>query len=1213
MHIKQVVIEGFKSYKNQTIIEPFSRHINVVVGANGSGKSNFFHAIRFVLNDVSSSISQQERQKLMHEGAGNAVMSAYVEIVFDNADQRLPFDRDEVRLRRTIGKNDEYTVDRKKITKTEVTNLLESAGFSRANPYYVVQQGKITKLSLIKDHERLELLKEIGGTAVYEERRKASEKLLREADGRRLRITEMMETMGEKLTELEEERAELEKFNQADRTRRALQFTLWDADLATTQASLAQLQEECDSGGAVTEDAEALVAAARNDLSQLEQTLKSIAGQAVELAESQKHALKEKKQAEKKSVTAEFDLKDMHGRVASSANTQKQRRKDLAEVEKEIAGKRRQLEEARQQGEQPAAEEAALGAQLAELERRQNALHAIQGRKAQFANAAERDTYLEGEMAALQESLVSAEELRQQVLEQAAGLNTEAMDLSSSIGDQEATIRQQEEAIKRCDADLQAAHAQRNAMQDRRRELFKAEDSARGKVERLQQEYQQSLRARSSAVPRHLAGSLDAMERICKDHGITGVLGPLVDLFTCNENLYSAVEVTAGGALFHMVVDTDATASRIIHQLAANKAGRITCLPLNRLNPEKVKLPSQDQYDRNAVPLLKKLTFEAIYRPAMEQVFGKTMVCRNMDVAAQVAREASVNCVTMDGDEVRKKGTLAGGYRDPDRSKMHAAKRYKAVQLELSAAQSDLDRYSEELQEVDQAITVLRGNMQTLEAKQARLKESLLLQRSTLRGTAASVEEVQGRSTAKETEIAKLEETKAAMAIKLTDMKAELGMALQGALTPEQGAQLSALGPEIVQAQVRLTEVRLRVGAVEGDIELLETVMKENLLPRRTELIAAIETAEAAVSDEATFAAESKAQDASKAARDAAEEALRIDTALASALQQGADIRAQLEALQEEVVKKEQAAMDESTARGRLQAKVAALEQRRDDLERHIRELGTLPADAFQTYSGRSSKQLNKLLDKANTELKKYTHVNKKALDQWAEITEDRDNLTRRHAESEGAYNKIKTMITQLDMRKDELIERTFKGVAKNFKDIFAQLAPGGSGQLVMQKRMRQPEPSEDADEDAGGETSTTSDRYSGVKVKVSFSGNEVMTMKQLSGGQKTLVALALIFAIQRCDPAPFYLFDEIDAALDPQYRETVAKMLAEQTASEDSPSQFIITTFHPQVIRRADKVYGVSHTHRISKVDVVTHEDALAFVQSADQDENGAANMDES
>ncbi|CAM9143510.1 unnamed protein product [Discosporangium mesarthrocarpum] len=176
MHIKQVIISGFRSFRSQSEIEPFSAKHNVIVGRNGSGKSNFFDAIQFVLlNQRFQSLRQEERQHLLHEGAGANV------------------DGDEVVLRRTIGlKKDEFYLNRRRVTKQEVSSLLESAGFSKSNPYYIVQQGKVSALALMKDHERFNLLKEVAGTKVYEERRAESLQIMEETNNKRDKIQEVI-------------------------------------------------------------------------------------------------------------------------------------------------------------------------------------------------------------------------------------------------------------------------------------------------------------------------------------------------------------------------------------------------------------------------------------------------------------------------------------------------------------------------------------------------------------------------------------------------------------------------------------------------------------------------------------------------------------------------------------------------------------------------------------------------------------------------------------------------------------------------------------------------------------------------------------------------------------------------------------------------------------------------------------------------------------
>ena len=203
------------------------------MGRNGAGKSNFFSAIRFVLADAYSTLGRQERQSLLHEGSSaTATFSAFVEIVFDNSDGRIPTGKDEVVLRRTIGsKKDDYSLDRKSTSKAEVLSLLESAGFSRSNPFFIVPQGRITSLTNQKDPERLELLKEIAGTRVYEDRRAESTRIMEETDQKRKKIDELLEFIGRRLEELEEEKKELKEFQTADKERRILEYCIYQHDL----------------------------------------------------------------------------------------------------------------------------------------------------------------------------------------------------------------------------------------------------------------------------------------------------------------------------------------------------------------------------------------------------------------------------------------------------------------------------------------------------------------------------------------------------------------------------------------------------------------------------------------------------------------------------------------------------------------------------------------------------------------------------------------------------------------------------------------------------------------------------------------------------------------------------------------------------------------------------------------------------------------------
>ena len=188
MHILRIKIEGFKNYAGPIQPEDFSPHHNCIVGANGSGKSNFFAAIQFCLDVFGSNIRAEERKAMLHEGHGMHVMQASVEITFSNKDRRLPFEQDEVTIKRQIGlKKDEYFVDRKHTTKTEVSQILETAGISRSNPYNIVPQGKVNALVLMKDTGRLEMFKDIAGINTYDERRSESVAMMDETQSKQVR------------------------------------------------------------------------------------------------------------------------------------------------------------------------------------------------------------------------------------------------------------------------------------------------------------------------------------------------------------------------------------------------------------------------------------------------------------------------------------------------------------------------------------------------------------------------------------------------------------------------------------------------------------------------------------------------------------------------------------------------------------------------------------------------------------------------------------------------------------------------------------------------------------------------------------------------------------------------------------------------------------------------------------------------------------------
>jgi structural maintenance of chromosome 3 (chondroitin sulfate proteoglycan 6) len=409
MYIKAVTIHGFKSYKDPTTIE-LSAACNVVVGRNGAGKSNFFAAIRFVLGDIFTNLRPEERQALLHEGAGLAVMSAFVEVVFDNSDNRFPIDREEVVLRRSIGlKKDEYFLDKKHVTKSDVGNLLESAGFSKSNPYYIVQQGKITSLTLMKDPDRLELLKEVAGCKVYDERRQESERIMKDTESRREKVVEVVTYIEDRLRELEDEKEELREFQSLDREKRALEYTIYDQELKAARTKLQRLEVE------KVELAEQLKglhdrSSHRDSKTQdLEVQLKAVIVEEQASTKEKRALATDTKAVVKNRTRLELDLQESAEQQRVDAVQKATLQKELEEVSADIAATEIALQDIQPRYESELDTENQVKEKLADAERELHELYSKQGRHEQFGSKDDRDKWLKQEIKQMRSSLKDQE------------------------------------------------------------------------------------------------------------------------------------------------------------------------------------------------------------------------------------------------------------------------------------------------------------------------------------------------------------------------------------------------------------------------------------------------------------------------------------------------------------------------------------------------------------------------------------------------------------------------------------------------------------------------------------------------------------------------------------------------------------------------------------------------------------------------------------
>ena len=1195
MYIKQIIIQGFKSYKDQTVLEPFSSKHNVIVGRNGSGKSNFFAAIRFALSDSYTAMNKEERQGLLHEGSGSAVMSAYVEIIFDNSDDRFPTGKDELILRRTIGqKKDEYSLDRKNATKQDVMNLLESAGFSRSNPYYIVPQGRVTTLTNMKDFERLNLLKEVAGTQVYENRRAESIKIMHETDSKRAKIDELLSTIRGRLDELEEEKEELRAYQDKDRERRCLEYTIYNREQEEINRALDELEnmrlnghDETDNNRALFEQGEEEKQTLEEEMSQLRQRLEL-------LQLDKKQYEDERRDAAKHKAQIELEVKSVSDGQSAAQKARTQHAQELQQVQESIQERDTRLHQITPEYARIRDQERTVKTKLTDAEGKRQRLFAKQGRSAKFKTKAERDGWLRREIEENNMALATRKAVRTQTIEDIQVLEADIQNVTSQISSLRSQFENRGEAMQSHDDAVQKAKDARDALVDQRKRLWREDAHLDTVLRNTQQEYENAERFLSQMMDQNTSRGLATVRHLQRKHKLDGVYGTLAELFEASNKFKTAVEVVGGTSLFHVVVDNDETATHLLDILQKEKAGRVTFMPLNRLHPSPGNLPQAN----DAIPMVSRLNFDPKYEKAFQQVFGKTIVCPNLEVAAQYARSHGVSAITPEGDHSDKKGALSGGYHDPRSSRIDGVQNMMKHRTALKEQRARSDEIRQQLAAKDQEVTCAVGELEKAEAKRRQAERSYEPMQAEIRARTSDLQSKNDALDAKRRAKENVESTTRDIEEQQAAYEAELGSDFKKALSNAEEAELDRLNESLPALRKQHMQISSQRADLEAQKSTLDVELRENLQPRLDQLRSHEYSFDGSTGPSVSLQAKQKNLKKATKAVDSVEAKLRdAENSIGSAKDELANVTRQRDDKQRSLeelavaISKFQKRMEKSMAKRSLLTEKAA------EAAHNIRDLGVLPEEAFSSYTRMSSEKAIKKLHAVHEALKKYSHVNKKAFEQYSNFTRQRTELQKRRKELDESQGSITELIEVLDQRKDEAIERTFKQVSKEFATVFSKLVPAGRGRLIIQRKADTRMAQDEEDESEAERTRSSVENYTGVGIAVSFNSkhDEQQRIQQLSGGQKSLCALALVFAIQACDPAPFYLFDEIDANLDAQYRTAVAELLRESAVK----GQFICTTFRPEMLHVADKCYGVIYGgNKTSKVVEVDRESALGFVE---------------
>jgi structural maintenance of chromosome 3 (chondroitin sulfate proteoglycan 6) len=556
-------------------------------------------------------------------------------------------------------------------------------------------------------------------------------------------------------------------------------------------------------------------------------------------------------------------------------------------------------------------------------------------------------------------------------------------------------------------------------------------------------------------------------------------------------------------ALFHYVVDNDDTATRIMDILNKERAGRVTFMPLNRLKPNVPKFPNA----QDARPLMSLIKYDQKYEKAVQQVFGKSIICQNLTVAAQYARTHGVNAVTPEGDRSDKKGALTGGYHDSRSSRLTATKALVDCRLAYDTARARGTELRRKLEKLDQTITKKVGEIQKLEQRRNQAQNHQGPLRQELRTKIDMLQNKRDSLEAKKKQGAELAARVKALSDQQTAYEAEKATEFKKALTAAEETQLENLGKTVKDLQQQYSKLAAERSDVETRKAIIEVELKDNLRPMLEQLEASeLENAESASSGslkdlQLQLKRHSKNLQTLKQKLEDSENQIETWTMNVTNLEtQSAEMRKEQEELTKQI-ERHQRRLEKSMQ------KKAALQNRRQETIESIRDLGAVSDDAKKKFDKMNSEKIVKQLHKVNEALKKYTSINKHAFEHYRKSTKQREALEERRKELEDSKVSIEELIEVLDQRKDEAIERTFRQVSREFTNVFAKLVPAGKGRLIIQRKAdKSNQNGADAESDEEQARKSSVENYIGVGISVSFNSkhDDQQRIQQLSGGQKS-------------------------------------------------------------------------------------------------------------
>ena len=1157
MYLKEIEIQGFKSFADKTKVV-FDQGVTAVVGPNGSGKSNITESLRWALGESSvKSLRGGKMPDVIFAGTESRKPLNYASVVvtLDNNDGFIKDAGQEIRVERHIYRSgdSEYKIDGKKVRLRDIHDLFLDTGLGR-DSFSIISQGKVEEIFNSKPEERRAIFEEAAGVLKYKTRRKETESKLQQTQDNLDRLEDIIYELDNQIKPLEKQAENARKFLDLEGQRKAIYLDVLvaqikenKAELDSTEEELAQVQELLTSYYQKREKLEEENQTLKKQRQDLQAEMGKDQGSLMDLTSLISDLERKLALSKLESEQVALNQQEAQARLAALEDKRNSLSKEKSDKESSLALLEENLVQNNQKLNRLEAELLAFSDDPDQM---------IELLRERFVALLQEEADVSNQLTRIENELENSRQLSQKQADQLEKLKEQMATAKEKASQQKDELEAAKEQVQKLLADYQAIakeqEEQKTSYQAQQSQLFDRLDSLKNKQARAQS-LENILRNHSNFY----AGVKSVLQE--KDR-LGGIIGAVSEHLTFDVHYQTALEIALGASSQHIIVEDENAATKAIDFLKRNRAGRATFLPLTTIKARTISSQNQDAIAASpgflgmADELVKFDTrLEAIFK----NLLATTAIFDSVEHASAAARQVryQVRMVTLDGTELRTGGSYAGG----------ANRQNNSIFIK-----PELEQLQKEIAKEEASLRLEEATLKTLQDQMARLTESLEAIKS--QGEQARIQE-QALSLAYQQTNQQVEELETLWKLQ----EEELDRLSDGDWQADKEkcqARLATIASDKQNLEAEIEEIKSNKNAIQERYQnLQEEVAQARLLKTELQGQKRYEVADIDRLGKELDNLDIEQEEIQRLLQEKVDNLEKVDTELLS--QQAEEAKNQKTNLQQGLIRKQfelddiEGQLDDIAShldQARQQneewiRKQTRAEAKKEKVSERLRHLQSQLTDQYQISYTEALEKSHELenLNLAEQEVKDLEKairslgpVNLDAIDQYEEVRNRLDFLNSQRDDILSAKNLLLETITEMNDEVKDRFKSTFEAIRESFKVTFKQMFGGGQADLILTE----------------GDLLTA-----GVEISVQPPGKKIQSLNLMSGGEKALSALALLFSIIRVKTIPFVILDEVEAALD----EANVKRFGDYLNRFDKDSQFIVVTHRKGTMAAADSIYGVT------------------------------------